>query len=157
MRWQKEESQRPVIVSGNGRGAQTSQLSNPVGLVFDRHRVLYLTDLGNARVQRFSSNWVVIVIVYSRLYFLLPYPTSASWLTRCVHFGYSKPCFIWINIEKKWSRIPIDWTFSSNWCESSKKTNAMNFESCWSFPTIIRWTKVSFDSSFIGIETGRNV
>lgn len=52
--WEKGAKQGTVIVGGNGQGAEANQLSRPEGLFFDRHEDLYVTDTGNARVQRFS-------------------------------------------------------------------------------------------------------
>ncbi|CAF5147304.1 unnamed protein product, partial [Rotaria sp. Silwood1] len=37
MRWPKGATQGSVIIGGNGYGAQSNQLSGPVGLSFDRH------------------------------------------------------------------------------------------------------------------------
>ena len=54
MRWPKEATQGSVIVGGNGRGGQSNQLNNPIGLSFDRHGNLYVVDYGNHRVQKFN-------------------------------------------------------------------------------------------------------
>ncbi|CAF2248797.1 unnamed protein product, partial [Rotaria magnacalcarata] len=55
MRWtQGDKKQGAVIVGGNGQGAGVNQFNTPVGLSFDRHGNLYVTDMRNNRVQRFS-------------------------------------------------------------------------------------------------------
>ncbi|CAF5149693.1 unnamed protein product, partial [Rotaria magnacalcarata] len=54
-RWtQGDNKQGTLIVGGNGRGAGANQFNSPVGLSFDRHGNLYVTDWRNYRVQRFS-------------------------------------------------------------------------------------------------------
>ncbi|CAF4935675.1 unnamed protein product [Rotaria socialis] len=55
MRWtQGDKKQGTVIVGGNGSGAGANQLSYPYGLSFDRQGNLYVADVNNNRVQRFS-------------------------------------------------------------------------------------------------------
>ncbi|CAF4582077.1 unnamed protein product, partial [Rotaria socialis] len=55
MRWtQGDKKQGTVIVGGNGLGTGANQFNVPVGLSFDRHGNLYVADMGNNRVQRFS-------------------------------------------------------------------------------------------------------
>ncbi|CAF3623599.1 unnamed protein product, partial [Rotaria socialis] len=55
MRWtQGDKKQGTVIVGGNGQGEGANQFKNPVGLSFDRQGNLYVVDMGNHRVQRFS-------------------------------------------------------------------------------------------------------
>ncbi|CAF3408168.1 unnamed protein product [Rotaria socialis] len=55
MRWtQGGTKQGTVIVGGSGQGAGANQFSNPSGLSFDRHGNLYVVDIVNNRVQRFS-------------------------------------------------------------------------------------------------------
>ncbi|CAF3410258.1 unnamed protein product, partial [Rotaria socialis] len=55
MRWtQGDKKQGTVIVGGDGPGAGANQFSNPDGLSFDRQGNLYVADLDNNRVQRFS-------------------------------------------------------------------------------------------------------
>ncbi|CAF5226652.1 unnamed protein product, partial [Rotaria magnacalcarata] len=55
MRWtQGDNKQGTVIAGGNGAGAGANQFNSPVGLSFDRHGNLYVTDYNNHRVQRFS-------------------------------------------------------------------------------------------------------
>ncbi|CAF4387265.1 unnamed protein product [Rotaria magnacalcarata] len=55
MRWtQGDKKQGTVILGGNGAGAGANQFNGPVGLSFDRHGDLYVTDSRNNRVQRFS-------------------------------------------------------------------------------------------------------
>ncbi|CAF3276548.1 unnamed protein product, partial [Rotaria socialis] len=55
MRWtQGDKKQGTVIVGGNGEGAGANQFFYPKGLSFDRHGNLYVADLNNHRVQRFS-------------------------------------------------------------------------------------------------------
>ncbi|CAF4951514.1 unnamed protein product, partial [Rotaria socialis] len=55
LRWtQGDKKQGTVIVGGNGPGAEANQFKNTVGLSFDRHGNLYVADMGNDRVQRFS-------------------------------------------------------------------------------------------------------
>ncbi|CAF1612625.1 unnamed protein product [Rotaria magnacalcarata] len=55
MRWTRgDKKQGTVIVGGNGQGAGANQLTNPIGLSFDRHGNLYVANYGNDRVQRFS-------------------------------------------------------------------------------------------------------
>ncbi|CAF1117918.1 unnamed protein product, partial [Rotaria magnacalcarata] len=55
MRWtQGDKKQGTVIVGGNGYGEEANQFNGPAGLSFDRHGNLYVVDMGNARVQRFS-------------------------------------------------------------------------------------------------------
>ncbi|CAF2037868.1 unnamed protein product [Rotaria magnacalcarata] len=55
MRWtQGDNKQGTVIAGGNGAGAGANQFNSPVGLSFDRHGDLYVTDYNNHRVQRFS-------------------------------------------------------------------------------------------------------
>ncbi|CAF3394598.1 unnamed protein product [Rotaria socialis] len=55
MRWtQGDKKQGTLIVGGNGRGAGVNQFNIPIGLSFDRHGNLYVADLDNNRVQRFS-------------------------------------------------------------------------------------------------------
>ncbi|CAM4846792.1 unnamed protein product, partial [Rotaria magnacalcarata] len=55
MRWaQGDKKQGTVIVGGNGYGVGANQFDGPIGLSFDRHGNLYVTDWGNNRVQRFS-------------------------------------------------------------------------------------------------------
>jgi hypothetical protein len=54
MRWVKGATQGSIIVGGNGRGVQSNQLNDPIGLSFDRHGILYVVDWGNARVQKFN-------------------------------------------------------------------------------------------------------
>jgi hypothetical protein len=54
MRWVKGAIQGSVIVGGNGRGGQSNQLSDPMGLSFDRHGNLYVVDCENGRVQKFN-------------------------------------------------------------------------------------------------------
>ena len=54
VRWENGANQGTVIVGGNGPGERTNQLSEPMGLFFDRHGHLYVADNGNDRIQRFS-------------------------------------------------------------------------------------------------------
>ncbi|CAF1609898.1 unnamed protein product, partial [Rotaria magnacalcarata] len=55
MRWtQGDKKQGTVIVGGNGSGAGANQFNYPRGLSFDRLGNLYVVDLNNHRVQRFS-------------------------------------------------------------------------------------------------------
>ncbi|CAM4949023.1 unnamed protein product [Rotaria socialis] len=55
MRWtQGDKKQGTVIVGGNGSGAGANQFNYPYGLSFDRQGNLYVADVGNSRVQRFS-------------------------------------------------------------------------------------------------------
>ncbi|CAF2096459.1 unnamed protein product [Rotaria magnacalcarata] len=55
MRWtQGDKTQGAVIVGGNGQGEGANQFNYPIGLSFDRHDNLYVADMNNARVQRFS-------------------------------------------------------------------------------------------------------
>ncbi|CAF4719739.1 unnamed protein product [Rotaria socialis] len=55
MRWtQGDKKQGTVIVGGNGVGEGANQFNGPRGLSFDRHGNLYVADMNNARVQRFS-------------------------------------------------------------------------------------------------------
>ncbi|CAF3716379.1 unnamed protein product [Rotaria socialis] len=55
MRWtQGDKKQGAVIVGGNGQGSGANQFNSPFGLSFDRHGNLYVVDMGNNRVQRFS-------------------------------------------------------------------------------------------------------
>ncbi|CAM2729660.1 unnamed protein product, partial [Rotaria socialis] len=55
MRWtQGDKKQGTVIVGGNGRGEGPNQFNGPCGLSFDQHGNLYVADMGNHRVQRFS-------------------------------------------------------------------------------------------------------
>ncbi|CAF3564138.1 unnamed protein product, partial [Rotaria socialis] len=55
MRWtQGDKIQGTVVVGGNGEGAGANQFSYPADLSFDRHDNLYVADMNNARVQRFS-------------------------------------------------------------------------------------------------------
>jgi hypothetical protein len=54
MRWPKGATQGTVIIGGNGRGAQSNQLNEPVDLSFDRHGNLYVVDFENHRVQKFN-------------------------------------------------------------------------------------------------------
>jgi hypothetical protein len=56
MRWLKGARQGSIVVGGNGQGEQANQLSDPVGLRYDRHGNLYVVDNGNSRVQRFNIN-----------------------------------------------------------------------------------------------------
>ncbi|CAF4842461.1 unnamed protein product, partial [Rotaria socialis] len=55
MRWtQGDKKQGTVVVGGNGEGEGANQFNVPVGLSFDRHGNLYVADVSNHRVQRFS-------------------------------------------------------------------------------------------------------
>ncbi|CAF3577114.1 unnamed protein product, partial [Rotaria socialis] len=55
MRWtQGDKKQGTVVVGENGQGAGANQFDVPVGLSFDRHGNLYVADMGNNRIQRFS-------------------------------------------------------------------------------------------------------
>ncbi|CAF3126224.1 unnamed protein product [Rotaria socialis] len=55
MRWtQGDKKQGTVIVGGNGSGAGANQFNYSYGLSFDRQGNLYVVDMGNHRVQRFS-------------------------------------------------------------------------------------------------------
>ncbi|CAF4677745.1 unnamed protein product [Rotaria socialis] len=55
MRWtQGDKKQGTVIVGGNGSGTGPNQFNGPRGLSFDRHGNLYVADMDNNRVQRFS-------------------------------------------------------------------------------------------------------
>ncbi|CAF3289841.1 unnamed protein product [Rotaria socialis] len=55
MRWtQGGKKQGTISVGGNGEGAEANQFNFPIGLSFDRHGNLYVTDRDNNRVQRFS-------------------------------------------------------------------------------------------------------
>ncbi|CAF2091295.1 unnamed protein product, partial [Rotaria magnacalcarata] len=54
MRWTQGAKQGTVIVGGNGKGAGANQFNIPYGLSFDRHGNLYVADMSNNRVQRFS-------------------------------------------------------------------------------------------------------
>ncbi|CAF3474009.1 unnamed protein product, partial [Rotaria socialis] len=55
MRWtQGDKKQGTVIVGGNGEGAGANQFYYPHGLSFDQHGNLYVADMRNFRVQRFS-------------------------------------------------------------------------------------------------------
>ncbi|CAF3334111.1 unnamed protein product [Rotaria socialis] len=55
MRWtQGDKKQGTEIVGGNGQGAGANQFTVPIGLSFDRHGNLYVVDMANNRVQRFS-------------------------------------------------------------------------------------------------------
>jgi hypothetical protein len=58
MRWSKGATQGSVIVGGNGKGSQSNQLNEPVGLSFDRHGNLYVVDYGNHRVQKVILNLI---------------------------------------------------------------------------------------------------
>ncbi|CAF2221502.1 unnamed protein product, partial [Rotaria magnacalcarata] len=51
---QGDKKQGTVFVGGNGYGEEANQFNGPAGLSFDRHGNLYVVDMGNARVQRFS-------------------------------------------------------------------------------------------------------
>ncbi|CAF5043187.1 unnamed protein product, partial [Rotaria socialis] len=51
---QGDKKQGTVIVGGNGEGDGVNQFNFPRGLSFDRHGNLYVVDMGNHRVQRFS-------------------------------------------------------------------------------------------------------
>ncbi|CAF1262707.1 unnamed protein product [Rotaria magnacalcarata] len=54
-RWtQGDRTQGTVILGGNGYGEGEDQLDYPDGLSFDRYGNLYVVDMGNNRVQRFS-------------------------------------------------------------------------------------------------------
>ncbi|CAF4936748.1 unnamed protein product, partial [Rotaria socialis] len=58
MRWtQGDKKQGTVVVGGNGEGAGANQFSYPAGLSFDRHGNLYVADVNNHRVQRFSIEY----------------------------------------------------------------------------------------------------
>ncbi|CAF3770780.1 unnamed protein product [Rotaria socialis] len=56
MRWTQggKKKQGTVIVGGHGEGKGANQLSYPYGLSFDRQGNLYVADVNNNRVQRFS-------------------------------------------------------------------------------------------------------
>ncbi|CAM4972273.1 unnamed protein product [Rotaria socialis] len=55
MRWiHGDKGQGTVIVGGNGQGERADQFNVPRGLSFDQHGNLYVVDMGNNRVQRFS-------------------------------------------------------------------------------------------------------
>ncbi|CAF1117600.1 unnamed protein product, partial [Rotaria magnacalcarata] len=55
LRWtQGDKKQGTVIVGGNRQGAGANQFNYPFGLSFDRHGNLYVADINNNRVQRFS-------------------------------------------------------------------------------------------------------
>ncbi|CAF3521526.1 unnamed protein product [Rotaria socialis] len=55
MRWtQGDKKQGTVIAGGNGQGEGANQFHYPVGFSFDRQGNLYVADLYNHRVQRFS-------------------------------------------------------------------------------------------------------
>ncbi|CAF4932884.1 unnamed protein product, partial [Rotaria socialis] len=55
LRWtQGDKKQVTVVVGGNGQGPGANQFSYPIGLSFDQHGNLYVTDELNNRVQRFS-------------------------------------------------------------------------------------------------------
>ncbi|CAF5199735.1 unnamed protein product, partial [Rotaria magnacalcarata] len=54
MRWTQGANQGTVIVGGNGAGAGANQFNYPIGLSFDRHGNLYVSEYSNPRVQRFS-------------------------------------------------------------------------------------------------------
>ncbi|CAF4966028.1 unnamed protein product, partial [Rotaria socialis] len=51
---QGDKKQGTVIVGGNGQGAGENQFNYPWDLSFDRYGNLYVVDMGNDRVQRFS-------------------------------------------------------------------------------------------------------
>ncbi|CAF4284370.1 unnamed protein product, partial [Rotaria socialis] len=51
---QGDKKQATIIVGGNGEGEGANQFNVPRGLTFDRHGNLYVADMGNNRVQRFS-------------------------------------------------------------------------------------------------------
>ncbi|CAF4205936.1 unnamed protein product, partial [Rotaria socialis] len=55
MRWTLgDKKQGTLIVDGDRKGEGTNQFSNPIGLSFDRYGNLYVVDMSNHRVQRFS-------------------------------------------------------------------------------------------------------
>ncbi|CAM4982618.1 unnamed protein product [Rotaria socialis] len=55
MRWtQGDKKQGTVIVGGNGKGEGANQFSGLYGFSFDRQDNLYVVDMNNDRVQRFS-------------------------------------------------------------------------------------------------------
>ncbi|CAF3835971.1 unnamed protein product [Rotaria magnacalcarata] len=55
MRWtQGDKKQGAVVVGGNGQGAGANQFNYSYGLSVDRHGNLYVADVNNHRVQRFS-------------------------------------------------------------------------------------------------------
>ncbi|CAF4368275.1 unnamed protein product [Rotaria magnacalcarata] len=54
MRWTHGATQGTVVVGGNGPGAGVNQLTDPIGLSFDRHGNIYVAEYGNQRAQRFS-------------------------------------------------------------------------------------------------------
>jgi hypothetical protein len=54
MRWVKGATQGSVIVGGNGRGEQSNQLNQPIGLSLDQPGNLYVVEAGNDRVQKFN-------------------------------------------------------------------------------------------------------
>ena len=60
MRWSRGATQGTVVVGGNGEGEGANQFKGPTGLSFDRQGNLYVADMVNNRVQRFSieKNWI---------------------------------------------------------------------------------------------------
>ncbi|CAF4939788.1 unnamed protein product [Rotaria socialis] len=55
MRWtQGDQKQGTVAAGGNGRGEGADQFNGSAGLSFDQHGNLYVADVRNHRVQRFS-------------------------------------------------------------------------------------------------------
>jgi hypothetical protein len=54
MCWPQGAQQGTVVAGGNGRGAAANQFRGVTDLFFDRHGQLYVLDVGNDRVQRFS-------------------------------------------------------------------------------------------------------
>jgi hypothetical protein len=54
MRWPKGAKQGTVIAGGNGEGTGANQFDGLEGLSFDQHGNLYVADVRNDRVQRFS-------------------------------------------------------------------------------------------------------
>jgi len=54
MCWPLGSQEGHTVVGGNGNGNESNQLINPISLSFDRHNNLYVTDVGNSRIQQFE-------------------------------------------------------------------------------------------------------
>ncbi|CAF4278143.1 unnamed protein product, partial [Adineta steineri] len=62
MRWCEGKEEGEVVVGGNSKGNQSSQLNGPVGISFDGEGNLYVADYFNHRIQKFEFITFIVQI-----------------------------------------------------------------------------------------------
>jgi sugar lactone lactonase YvrE len=55
MKWVKGQKEGIVVAGGRGQGNDVTQLSDPLGVIVDQSRTVYVSDAGNARIIRWHE------------------------------------------------------------------------------------------------------